>query len=79
VTHRAISWPNRRAGCLSLSQQQRLAALLALLRQESIEAEMLDRFDYPTFGSISEVRRMMSGCAGAIILGFIDIKIANGT
>jgi len=40
---------------------------------------MLDRFDYPTFGSISEVRRMMSGCAGAIILGFIDIKIANGT
>jgi len=68
-----------RAGCLSLSQQQRLASLLALLREEGIEAQMLDRSDYPTFGSISEVHRMMSGCAGAIILGFIDIKITNGT
>jgi len=68
-----------RPGCLSLPQQQQLAALLAITKEEGLEAQMLERLDYPSFGAITEVRRVMAGCAGALILGFTDLRIPSGT
>lgn len=60
------------------------AALLEALKQRlgrigPIELVELPRADYPTFGALSEVRRLVSGCAGMVVLGLGELEIAQGT
>jgi len=38
----------------------------------------LERVDYPKFGAIGEVRRLLRGCDGAIIIGFPEVTVPNG-
>jgi hypothetical protein len=49
------------------------------LDAEGLQAQTLERPDYPGFGTLGEVRRIMSGCAGAIIFGVPELRIAYGS
>lgn len=58
--------------------------MLELLKQQlgrlgDIEFVELPRNDYPTFGALSEVRKLVSGCAGVVVLGLGELEIAQGT
>lgn len=53
------------------AQQQMLVDHFSeLLKKEGLLSEELPRSEYPQFGQLSEVRRRMSGCCGAVIFGF---------
>lgn len=67
-----------RPGCLGYPYQLKIAALLERLEGEGLEVQTLERPDYPNFGAIVEVRRIMSGCAGAIVTGFPELRIERG-
>jgi len=59
-------------------------AMLESMRQQigrvgPIEFLELARSDYPTFGALSEVRRLVSGCAGMVVCGLGELEIAQGT
>ncbi len=45
----------------------------------TIEFVEIARKDYPHFGSLTEVRRMMNGCEGAIVVGFGELEIQEAT
>ena len=66
-------------GYLSAPQKQMLESLKQRLKAEDIVAQTLEREDYPGFGAVGEIRRVISGCAGAIIFGFSELKVLNGT
>ena len=66
-------------GYLSYQHQQKIAPLLSKLEEEGIHPITLERADYPQFGALGELRRIMSGCAGAIIFGFADLLIEKGS
>ena len=68
-----------RPGSLAYKHQQFIASLLGRLAAEGLDAQTLERPDYPNFGAIGEVRRIMSGCAGAIITGFSELRIQKGS
>ena len=58
--------------------------MLELLKQQlgrlgEIEFVELPRSDYPTFGALAEVRKLVSGCAGMVVLGLGELEIALGT
>jgi hypothetical protein len=59
-------------GMLELLKQQ-------LARLGEIEFVELPRSDYPTFGALAEVRKLVSGCAGMVVLGLGELEIAQGT
>ena len=59
-------------GMLELLKQQ-------LCRLGDIDFVELPRNDYPTFGALSEVRKLVSGCAGMVVLGLGELEIAHGT
>jgi len=67
-----------RPGYLGYPYQEHVTALMGRLEAEGLEAQTLERPDYPNFGAIGEVRRIMSGCAGAIIIGFPELRIQRG-
>jgi hypothetical protein len=76
----AVTWIRvfiSRPGTLDY-QQQLVASLLSSLETEGIIPQTLERPDYPSFGSLGEVRRLMSGCAGAIIFGFRQLEVREG-
>jgi hypothetical protein len=68
-----------RPGYLGYQRQQHIASLLKRLQTEGLDAQTLERPDYPNFGAIGEVRRIMSGCAGAIITGFGELRIEKAS
>lgn len=65
-------------GVLDYQQQQFLDALLTRLEAEGINPQTLERPDYPQFGAIGEVQRLMTDCAGAVILGFKQLEVRDG-
>lgn len=65
-------------GFLNYQQQQYLNALLTRLEAEGINPQTLERTDYPQFGAIGEVQRLMSDCAGAVIVGFQQLEVRDG-
>jgi uncharacterized protein YjbI with pentapeptide repeats len=67
-----------RPGMLTLRQEQQISALHARLGQEGISAQSLNRAEYASFGEVAEVRRLLSGCAGAVIFGFADLAVHKG-
>lgn len=52
---------------------------LSKLRQNGLVPKSLDRPDYPQFGAVGEVRRLLRGCKGAMIFGFPELTISSGT
>ncbi|CAB1076265.1 hypothetical protein D1AOALGA4SA_4062 [Olavius algarvensis Delta 1 endosymbiont] len=67
-----------RPGTLNTSQQEFVNHLLTLLDNEGISAITVERDEYPNFGAVAEVRRVMSGCEGAVILGFCQLEVRRG-
>lgn len=65
-------------GCLDLRQRELLVALQAKLAEEGLVPQVLERIDYPQFGAIGEVQRMMNDCSGAVIFGFKQLEIRDG-
>ena len=65
-------------GTLNYEQEQLIASFLSRLEMEGIIPRTLERPDYPRFGAIAEVRRLMSHCAGAIIFGFRELEVRDG-
>ena len=48
------------------------------LEAEDMTPQTLERTDYPKFGVIGEVKRLMSDCSGAVIFGFKQLEIRDG-
>lgn len=65
-------------GYLDHRQQQIVTDLQARLEKEGITPQALERSDYPQFGAVGEVQRLMTGCAGAVIFGFKQLEISDG-
>jgi hypothetical protein len=67
-----------RPGVLLDHHQQSLVAVTRRLETEGMLPEMLERKDYPEFGTIAEVQRLMAGCSGALVLGLREIEVRDG-
>lgn len=65
-------------GFLNYQQQQDVNALLSRLEAEGMTLQTLERADYPEFGAIGEIQRLMSDCAGAVIFGFKQLEVRDG-
>ena len=65
-------------GLLDYQQQQYVSSLQARLGAEDMIPQTLERTDYPQFGVIGEVQRLMSDCAGAVIFGFKQLEVRDG-
>jgi uncharacterized protein YjbI with pentapeptide repeats len=63
-------------GFLDYHQQQYVNALQSRLGADMIP-QTLDR-PYPQFGTIGEIQRLMSDCAGAVIFGFKQLEVRDG-
>jgi uncharacterized protein YjbI with pentapeptide repeats len=50
-----------------------------LARLGMFELVELGRSDYPSFGSLVEARRVISGCTGMVVVGVGELDIAQGT
>jgi hypothetical protein len=64
-------------GCLDGHQEKIANTVLSWLEVSGVRAVILERGDYPTTGALGEIRRRMSGCAGAVVLGFGELIIAE--
>ena len=65
-------------GTLNAPQRKFVRELNTILENEDVKIETVERENYPGFGSVSEVRRVMSGCSGAVVLGFRQLEIRDG-
>lgn len=65
-------------GFLDYQQQQHVSSLQSRLEAEGMIPQTLERTDYPQFGAIGEVQRLMSDCAGAVIFGFKQLEVRDG-
>ena len=52
--------------------------MTARLESEGMSPQMLERTDYPNFGVLAEVQRLMGDCAGALIFGFKELEVHDG-
>ena len=66
-------------GTLNVPQEEMVREVLRILAEEHIDAATVERRDYPGVGAISEVRRVLSGCSGAVIMGFRQLEVSKGT
>jgi hypothetical protein len=66
-------------GCLNPIQGAHIEILLSKLKDSGLVPKTLERADYPQFGVIGEVRRLLSGCHGALIIGFPELRVSSGT
>ena len=64
---------------LTALQQELVREVTGILAEENIDAATVERGDYPSVGAISEVRRVLIGCSGALIIGFRQLEVAKGT
>lgn len=65
-------------GVLSAAQATLVSELTRLLAAEAIGVATLERSAYSGFGGGAQVRRVLSGCSGAIVLGFRQLEVASG-
>jgi uncharacterized protein YjbI with pentapeptide repeats len=65
-------------GFLDFQQQHCLNVLLSRLEAAGMSPRTLERADYPQFGTIGEIQRLMTDCAGVIILGFKQLEVRDG-
>jgi uncharacterized protein YjbI with pentapeptide repeats len=66
-------------GCMNVRQQQLVASLSALLRAEGMVPQTVDRGDYTPFSAVGEVQRVMGDCGGAVVCGFKQLEVREGT
>jgi hypothetical protein len=64
-------------GVLDAHQEKIANIVFGWLEVGGVRAVVLERGDYPTTGALGEIRRRMSGCAGAVVLGFGELSIAE--
>jgi uncharacterized protein YjbI with pentapeptide repeats len=57
---------------------QLIASMHSKLNIEQMTVMTLERQEYPSFGALAEIKRLMAGCAGAVILGLRDLQIKDG-
>jgi hypothetical protein len=50
-----------------------------VLEAQGMTCQTIERSEYPKFGQIAEVRRLMSGCAGAVIFALGQLDVRDGT
>jgi len=55
-----------------------IAAICSRLEREGLEPVTPSRDDYPVAGALAEAKRVIGGCAGAVILGFPDVRVEAG-
>jgi hypothetical protein len=65
-------------GCLDEHQGKVVGLVCSWLESSGMIPDALERSDYPTTGALGEVRRRMSGCRGAVVFGFGELKISDG-
>jgi hypothetical protein len=65
-------------GCLDEHQGKVVGLVCSWLQSGGMIPDALERGDYPTTGALGEVRRRMSGCRGAVVFGFGELKISDG-
>ena len=66
-------------GTLNVLQQELVREVRRILAEENIDATTVERGDYPNVGAISEVRRVLMGCSGALVIGFRQLEVTKGT
>jgi hypothetical protein len=66
-----ISAPSWRTG----QDEAAVRELIAILAEHGLATEILPRSEYQPFGQLSEVRRRIAGCHGAIIFGLGQLRI----
>jgi hypothetical protein len=49
-----------------------------MLDEQEMMYDTIERNEYPKFGVIAEVRRLMGGCAGAVIFGVSQLDVREG-
>ena len=65
-------------GVLDNQQRQFVDSIGSMLEEQNMVCEALERSEYPKFGTLAEVRRLMSGCAGVVVFGFHQLKVLDG-
>lgn len=65
-------------GVLDNQQLQSLDSISRILEEQDMVWEVLERSEYPRFGTLAEIRRRMSGCAGTVVLGFPQLEVVDG-
>ena len=68
-----------RPAVLTIEQRLLVDRVAHALEQNGADLVRLDRTDYPVSGSLEEVRRRMSGCAGLVVVGLAQLVVAEGT
>jgi uncharacterized protein YjbI with pentapeptide repeats len=66
-------------GCLNAAQEKIVDLVCGWLSSSEFKAAGLPRADYPATGALAEIRRRMSDCAGAVVFGFEELKISDGS
>ena len=65
-------------GCLDAHQEKIVGLVRGWLESNGLNAATFERPDYPSTSAFPEIRRRMSGCAGAIVFGFAELRISDG-
>lgn len=64
---------------LTTPQSELLREVIHVLTAENVMVATVERENYPNVGAVSEVRRVISGCTGIVVLGFSQLHISSGT
>jgi hypothetical protein len=64
---------------LTVEQQILVDRVAHLVEQREVDVVRLRREGYPASGSLGELRRLMSGCSGLVIVGVRQLTVADGT
>jgi len=66
-----------RPGAMSDHHRQLVATVSGRLQAEGLVPVVLERSEYPAFGAVAEVQRLIAACAGALVLGLRDIEVRD--
>ena len=64
---------------LTVEQQVLVDRIAYLVEQGEVDVVRLRRQEYPASGSLGELRRLMGGCSGLVIVGVRQLTVADGT
>lgn len=64
---------------LSATQETVAREVAQLLGQEQFDIATVERREYPGVGAVAEVRRVLAGCAGMVVVGFRQFEVTKGT
>jgi hypothetical protein len=66
-------------GTLDERQRQLIDQVRRMIDEQELTCDTIERSEYPKFGVIAEVRRLMGGCSGAVIFGLSQLDVREGT